>query len=128
MNLGDYWTKHHPSSHHKNFRSLVLTPMKYLMEFRSKHIVSTERVQAQKKTQLTNMNRLKTTKIMLEQTTVGASAEYQPHSNGVLDWGIGLSPRMVNNACKIPKICGAVGKITMTSYVRYSSQYVCQTD
>ena len=25
-NLGDYWTKHHPSSHHKNFRSLVLAP------------------------------------------------------------------------------------------------------
>ena len=31
MNLVDYWTKHHPSSHHKKFRSSVLTPMKNLM-------------------------------------------------------------------------------------------------
>ena len=31
-------------------------------------------------------------------------------------------------ACKIPKIYGAVGKMLMTSYVRYSAQYVCKTD
>ena len=33
MNLEDYWTKHHPSSHHKNIRSSVLAPMKDLIEF-----------------------------------------------------------------------------------------------
>ena len=75
MNLGDYWTKHHPSSHHKNFRSSVLTPMKNLMEFRARHMASTARVQAQKKTQLTNMNQLNTFKTMLGQTKVGASTE-----------------------------------------------------
>ena len=62
MNLGDYWTKHHPRSHHKNFRSLVLIPMKDLMQFCARHVASTEREQAQNKTQLTNMNQLKTIK------------------------------------------------------------------
>ena len=62
MNLGDYWKKHHPSSHHKNFRSSVLTPMKDLMEFQSRHMASTEILKSQKKTQLTNMNQLNTIK------------------------------------------------------------------
>ena len=75
MNLGDYWAKHHPSSHHKNFRSSVLTPMKDLMEFRARHMTSTEILKAQNKTQLTNMNQLNTIEKMTEQTTVGASKE-----------------------------------------------------
>ena len=62
MNLGDYCTKHHPSAHHKNFRSSVITPMKNLMDFRARHMASTERLKAQKKTQLTNMNQLNTSK------------------------------------------------------------------
>ena len=66
MNLGDYWTKHNPSAHHKNFRSSVLTPMTNLMDFRSRHMASTERLKAQKKTQLTNMNQLNTFKKMLD--------------------------------------------------------------
>ena len=73
MNLGEYWTKHHTSSHHKNVRSSVLTPMKDLMEFRARHMASTARVQAQNKTQLTNMKQLKSITRMLEQTTVRAS-------------------------------------------------------
>ena len=82
----------------QNFWSLVLTPMKDLMEFRAIHMASTERLKSQNKTQLTNMNQLKTIKKMLEQTTVGASTEKQPYRKGVLDWGIGLPPRMGNNA------------------------------
>ena len=70
MNLGDYWTKHHPSSHHKNFRSAVLTPMKDLMEFRAKHMVAI----AKKEAQMTNVNRMKGLTKMLEKMTVGASA------------------------------------------------------
>ena len=31
-------------------------------------------------------------------------------------------------ACKIPNIYGAVDKMPITSYVRYSTQYVCKTD
>ena len=46
MNLGDYWTKHHPSAHHKNFRSSVLTPMKNLLDLRARHMASTERLKA----------------------------------------------------------------------------------
>ena len=30
-------------------------------------------------------------------------------------------------ACKIPKIYRALGKMPITSYVRYSAQYVCKT-
>ena len=48
MNLGDYWTKHHPSAHHKTFRSSALTPRKNLMDFRSRHMASKERLKAQK--------------------------------------------------------------------------------
>ena len=62
MNLGDYWTKHHPSSHHKIFLSSLITSIKDLMEFRARHLASTERMNAQKKTQLTNMNQLNTIK------------------------------------------------------------------
>ena len=75
MNLGDYWTKHHPSAHYKNFRFSMLTPMKNLMEFRARHMASTEILKAQKKTHLTNMNQFNTFKKMLEQTKVGASTE-----------------------------------------------------
>ena len=50
MNLGDYWAKHHPSVHKKNFRSSLLTPMKNLMDFQARHMASTERLKAQNKT------------------------------------------------------------------------------
>ena len=73
MNLEDYWTKHHPSSHHKNIRSSVLAPMKDLIEFWARHMASTEKMQAQKKTQLTNMNQFKSITRMLEEKTVRAS-------------------------------------------------------
>ncbi len=33
-NLGDYWTKHHPPSHHQNMRPEFLTPFKVLMQVR----------------------------------------------------------------------------------------------
>ena len=36
QNLADYWTKHHPASHHKNMRPEILTPVDTLMEFRNK--------------------------------------------------------------------------------------------
>ena len=26
MNYADYWTKHHPAAHHRNFRAEILTP------------------------------------------------------------------------------------------------------
>ena len=29
-NLADYWTKHHPGSHHQNFRPRILTSKKYI--------------------------------------------------------------------------------------------------
>ena len=34
QNLGDYWTKHHPPSHHRNMRPEFLTPFKVLMDLR----------------------------------------------------------------------------------------------
>ena len=33
-NRGDYFTKHHPASHHRNMRAELLTPYKVLMAFR----------------------------------------------------------------------------------------------
>ena len=30
QNLGDYWTKHHPGSHHQNFRPQIITSNKWL--------------------------------------------------------------------------------------------------
>ena len=36
QNMADYWTKHHPASHHKNMRPEILTPVDALMEFRNK--------------------------------------------------------------------------------------------
>ena len=35
-NMGDYTTKHHPGSHHKNVRPEYLTPRKYLDAFRGR--------------------------------------------------------------------------------------------
>ena len=75
INLGDYWTNHHPSSYHKNFRSSVPTPMKDLMEFRARHMALTEILKAKKKTHLTNTNQLNTINQMMKQTMVGASTE-----------------------------------------------------
>ena len=74
-NLGDYWTKHHPRSHHKNIHSTVITPMKDLLAFWAIQLASTNRVQAQKKTQLNNIIQIKLMKKMLEQATLGASAD-----------------------------------------------------
>jgi hypothetical protein len=34
QNRGDYWTKHHPPSHHRNMRPEFLTPFKVLMDLR----------------------------------------------------------------------------------------------
>ena len=34
-NLADYWTKHHPASHHRNLRSEFLTPLKKVLELRA---------------------------------------------------------------------------------------------
>ena len=36
QNMADYWTKHHPASHHKNIRPEILTPVDALMELRNK--------------------------------------------------------------------------------------------
>lgn len=36
-NRGDYWTKHHPASHHVEMRPEILTSYKKLMEFRSQN-------------------------------------------------------------------------------------------
>jgi hypothetical protein len=32
----DYWTKHHPPSHHRNMRSEILTPYKVVLDLRRK--------------------------------------------------------------------------------------------
>ena len=34
-NLADYWTKHHPGSHHQNFRPRILTSKKYIKAWRA---------------------------------------------------------------------------------------------
>jgi hypothetical protein len=34
--LADYWTKHHPPSHHRHMRSEILTPYKVVMDLREK--------------------------------------------------------------------------------------------
>jgi hypothetical protein len=36
LQQGDYWTKHHPASHHSQIRSEILTPYKVVMDFREK--------------------------------------------------------------------------------------------
>jgi hypothetical protein len=36
LQRGDYWTKHHPPSHHRQMRSEILTPYKVVMDFREK--------------------------------------------------------------------------------------------
>ena len=43
QNLADYWTKHHPASHHKSFRPQILTSLtdpEYLKVITSKNTVS----------------------------------------------------------------------------------------
>ena len=34
QNLGNYWTKHHPGSHHQNFRQQIITSKKWLQASR----------------------------------------------------------------------------------------------
>jgi hypothetical protein len=36
MQRGDYWTKHHPPSHHRQMRHEILTPYKVVLDFREK--------------------------------------------------------------------------------------------
>jgi hypothetical protein len=36
LHRGDYWTKHHPASHHRQMRSEILTPYKVVMDFGEK--------------------------------------------------------------------------------------------
>ena len=48
--------------------------MKDLMKFWAQHMASTARVQAQKKSQITNVTQIKGLTKMLEQITVGESA------------------------------------------------------
>ena len=35
-NYADYWTKHHPVAHHRNMRTVFLTPFSQLLELRKK--------------------------------------------------------------------------------------------
>ena len=42
-NYANYWTKHHPAAHHRNMRSIFLTPYSQLLEF-CKAQISTARV------------------------------------------------------------------------------------
>jgi hypothetical protein len=35
-NYADYWTKHHPVAHHRNMRSVFLTPFSQLLELQKK--------------------------------------------------------------------------------------------
>ena len=35
-NYADYWTKHHPAAHHRNMRTVFLTPFSQLLELRKK--------------------------------------------------------------------------------------------
>ena len=53
--------------------STVITPMKDLLAFRSRQLASTNRVQAQKKTQFTNISQIRLMTNVLEQATLGAS-------------------------------------------------------
>jgi len=39
-NYADYWTKHHPAAHHRNMRSIFLTPLSQLLEFRKAQITT----------------------------------------------------------------------------------------
>ena len=39
-NRGDYFTKHHPASHHRNMRAEILTPYKVLMDLRKRQGMS----------------------------------------------------------------------------------------
>ena len=127
MNLRDYCKKHHPSSHHKNFRSSVLTPMKDLMKFRAIHMASKERMNTQKKTQLTNMNKLNTIK---NDGTNNRRCKYRiaTPQQGCARLGNRKFPKNgKQRVCKIPKIYRAVKKMPRTSYVQYSTQNVRKT-
>ena len=66
----------------------MIKPTKELLAFWSRKLASKNRVQAQKKTQLTNMRQIRSMTNVLEQAMLGASEAYQPHSKGVIDWGI----------------------------------------
>jgi hypothetical protein len=44
-NLADYWTKHHPGTHHENMRAEFLTPKWYLEELRRKRATSRRTVE-----------------------------------------------------------------------------------
>jgi hypothetical protein len=35
-NYADYWTKHHPAAHHRNMRTIFLTPFSQLLQLRKK--------------------------------------------------------------------------------------------
>ena len=36
LNMGDYWTRHHPAAHHRNVCNEILTPVSRLLELRKK--------------------------------------------------------------------------------------------
>jgi len=45
MNYADYWTKHHPVAHHRNTRTIFLTPFSQLFELRKKVKILTPKAQ-----------------------------------------------------------------------------------
>lgn len=48
LNLGDYWTKQHPASHHKNVRTEYITPTRILDELNSRKAQMESRESANK--------------------------------------------------------------------------------
>ena len=87
-------------------------------------MASTERLNAQKKTQLTNMNQLNTFKKV---GTNKGRCEYRiatPQQGCARLGNRTFTKNGKQRACKIPKIYGAVEKMPRTSYVRYNAQSV----
>ena len=77
-NLGDYWTKHRPGAHHKIMWSTVLTPMKEVTALRKRNLTRPN----------CHLQKLKRYLAEANDRSKGDEA-HQPHSEGVLDWGIG---------------------------------------
>jgi hypothetical protein len=50
-NRADYWTKHHPASHHVSFRPEILTTQQYFQAFKAKQALAWARARAQQAVQ-----------------------------------------------------------------------------
>ena len=129
MNLGDYWTKHHPSAHHKKLPVLSVKTNEEPNGFLSQTYGIDRKIESTKEDTVYQHESIKD-----DQKNVGTNNgrfEYRTATpqQGCARLGNRTFPKNgKHRACKIPNIYGAVDNMPITLYVRYRAQYVCKTD